>query len=242
MKNILDKIKEALSGVEEVNTNDSNDKILVYRKSRGANRELVVITKSTSNNHDHSELSNILGDGSNHVSDDELIRVSQVGFGSYTGAGLVINTDETAIVVSDVAMPANRLKAGTVIKITLIGSNTTTGANTSTFSVRHGTTGTVADGLIQQFVTAVSGSTATNLALGVTMTMTILTDGGVATSIGHITIQGGASGIGSNSNAQMTSTAIDTTTPDTYFTVSYQSAGATTTATFKQALIEILYK
>jgi hypothetical protein len=153
-----------------------------------------------------------------------------------------INTTETVIVKST-AFPANRLIAGTHIRVTLTGTCTATVANTSTFTLRWGTAGTTADGAICTPVTAASG-TGTTIPFKVVMEFTVRVPGAAATSFSDFLIESLTNGmIGANtlSIIQPTMSAFNSTTALGILSLTYKTAATTTTSTFNEAVFEIVH-
>lgn len=154
-----------------------------------------------------------------------------------------INTTET-IIAQSAALPASRIQAGTVIRVTLWGACTTTVANTSTFKIRIGTAGTTSDTAVFSYTTAAAGTTGTLIPFKAVMDVTFRTTGASATSFGNVevlsktntgiipaTIQVDSMGNG---------TTFNTTTASLIISASYLSAATTTTSTFHQAFIEVV--
>jgi hypothetical protein len=184
------------------------------------------------------------------------IKIADAGTTFYTPADKVgtasiitdsagINTTETVVVKSG-TLAANRLVAGTVIRAVLEGTCTASAANTSTFQIRIGTAGTTADTLVFSGVTAASAVTGTAVPFRAILELTVRTVGVSATATGFLTIQttgGTATGI-STIPVQVilpTMTAFNTTTASNIISATYKSAATTTTCTFKQAFIEVVY-
>lgn len=160
-----------------------------------------------------------------------------------TGA---INTTETVIVKS-ATMPANRLVAGTVISIPFAGTNTSSAANTSTFTLRMGTAGTTADTAIFTAVMAVSATTGTNVSFTGEVFCTVRTAGASGTGFCRVllvnpnatsvaTASTGISVIPLQSVLPTMST-FNTTTANNIISLTYKSAATTTTSIFKEAAI-----
>lgn len=171
--------------------------------------------------------------------------------GSTEGASIVtasagINTTET-IIVKTPALPANRLVVGSVVRVTLIGSCTSTAANVSTFKIRIGTNGTTADGVMQSAATSVAATSGTNIPFKIVFEFIVRTTGASATSHGYCTLMNtAATGIialaGANAIILPTFTNFNTTTANNIISCTYVSAATTTTCTFQDAFIEIVYK
>ena len=158
-----------------------------------------------------------------------------------TSATAAINTTETIIVQSPV-MTANRFMASTIVKIIFNGTCTSTAANASTFRVRIGTTGTIADGIVLSVGTGGSATSGTNNPFSGEINLVIRTTGASATAFGYLTLYNqGTTGISTTSTRviQGTMTNFNSTTAN-FVSVTYESAGATTTSTFQYATIEII--
>jgi hypothetical protein len=151
-----------------------------------------------------------------------------------------INTVETYL-TPQFKFPANTLVAGNSFRITLTGTNTSTVANLSTFTVRMGTAGTTADTSLGT-VTATSATSGTNTPFSVSAIVTIqsigsngsvIFSGSLANSntIGINTTQTPVMVLGSPTTGMNTTNAL-------YLGVTYKSAAATTTSTFQQAIVE----
>src|SRR4029077_14699034 len=169
---------------------------------------------------------------------------NKVGQASIVTASGAINTTETLIVKS-AAMAANRIVAGTTIRIILQGTCTATVANTSTFQIRIGTAGTTADGLVFSAVTAASAAAGTTIPFRAILEMTTRTAGAAATSFGTLTLENqGVTGIATVAIQVISATmsAFNTTTANLIVSATYQSAATTTTSTFQQAFIEVLFQ
>lgn len=163
---------------------------------------------------------------------------------SIVAASAAINTVETLLVKTS-ALPANRLVAGTTLRVTLWGTCTSTAANVSTFRIRIGTNGTTADGVVQTVATAVAATTGTAVTFTVTFDIVIRTTGASATSHGSMTLlNSGTTGIAAQTtqNILPTFATFNTTTANNVISITYQAAAATTTTTFQGANIEIVYK
>lgn len=161
-------------------------------------------------------------------------------------ASAAINTTET-IIVKTAALAANRLLAGTHIRVTLWGTCTASAANVSTFRIRIGTAGTTSDGLMQSAATPVSAVTGTAIPFKVVFEVTVRTTGASATSHGSCGLWNtGITGITTSTTGNNiivpTFTNFNTTTASNIISVSYLSAATTTTSTFQGAIIEFVYK
>jgi len=154
-----------------------------------------------------------------------------------------INTTET-VIVKTAALAANRLLAGTSIRITLIGTCTSSAANTSTFNVRIGTAGTISDGLMASAVTSVAATSGTTIPFKMEFDLVVRTVGAGATCWGAATIANtGITGISQQQSQVVlpTFTTFSTTTASNIISATYKSAVSTTTSTFQLASIEFYY-
>lgn len=163
---------------------------------------------------------------------------------SIAAASAAINTTETVIVKSG-TLAASRLIVGTVIRIVLTGTCTATVANTSTFTVRLGTAGTIADGAIATLVSGASAASGTTIPFRAEIVLTVRTVGASGTCVADMTLlNSGTTGI-ATVVAQVilpTNAAFNTTTASNIITCSYKSAATTTTSTFNQGTIEVVYQ
>lgn len=154
-----------------------------------------------------------------------------------------INTTETVIVKTP-TLAANRLVAGTTIRVTLIGTCTSTAANVSTFAVRIGTGGTTSDGVMQSAATSVAATSGTSVPFKAVFEIVVRTTGASATSHGFLTLLNtGVTGISAQTTQIVlpTFTNFNTTTASNIISVTYKSAASTTTCTFNDAIIEMVY-
>lgn len=164
-----------------------------------------------------------------------------------------INSTETIVVggLNNCPIPANSLQIGDTIRVTLLGTCTSTAANASTIALRFGTAGTTADALILTGATtvlaAVSG-TAIPFKVVVDLTIRTLGSGTSGTCAGQFVIENqgtaaNAAAIGIQTcNTQliaMTATGFNTTV-NNYLSATYKAAATTTTCTFQVAIIEKL--
>jgi len=154
-----------------------------------------------------------------------------------------INTTET-IIVKTLAIPANRLVAGTHIRAILTGTCNSSVANTSTFTLRMGTLGTTGDTAIATPVTGVAGTGATAVPFRVTIDFTIRTIGASGTGFVTFTLESnGLTGIVAAQTPVIimpTMSAFNTQTANNIISVSYKSAATTTTSTFKEGVIQFV--
>lgn len=186
----------------------------------------------------------IIGGAFAEIPTENLSGTINVGRGAQISGSSGLNTTETLIVKTD-ALAANRLVAGTVIRITAIGTCTSTVGNTSTFSVRIGTAGSTSDGLMQQAVTSIAAISGTNVPFRMIFEIIIRTVGSSATSYGYCTLfNTSITGISAQTTQIIlpTFTNFNTTTANNIISLTYKSAAVTTTATFQIAFIEIVNK
>lgn len=165
---------------------------------------------------------------------------------SITANSAAINTTET-VILKTAALPANRLVAGTTIRITLMGTCTSSAANVSTFAIRIGTLGTTADGLIASAATPIAAVTGTTIPFKVVWEIVVRTTGASATSHSYCTLLNtGITGITTSSTGNIiilpTFTNFNTTTANNIISATYKSAAATTTCIFQNAIIEFINK
>lgn len=159
-----------------------------------------------------------------------------------TSAGL--NTTETIVVggLNNAKVSGNTLKVGSTFRVVLQGTCTATVGNASTFRVRFGTTGTTADTAIGAATTAASAAAGTAIPFKVEIVFTVRTVGAAGTISGKLALTNqGTTGIATvvSQTFSLTVAALDTTV-DNWLSVTYQSAAATTTATFQDASIEVV--
>lgn len=168
--------------------------------------------------------------------------LTKTGQADIVAPSAAINTAETIVVQTAAALGANRLIAGSRIRVTLIGTCTIlgAGANTSSFKIRIGTAGTTSDTAAFAQTTAVSAATGTAIPFRAVLDMVVRAPGASATSYGEYTlINQGVTGItvSAAATAAATMTAFDTTAAN-FVSVSYVSANVNTTCTFQIASIE----
>lgn len=168
------------------------------------------------------------------------------GLCATTSSSGAINTTETLIVgglsingSTCGPFPANYFRAGSVIRIVLSGTCTSTVGNTVTFTLRWGTTGTVSDTSIGTFTLTAAGS-GTTQAFSIVIDLVIATSGASGTWSGMLHAVGTATGIMATtaSVSKPTTSAIDTTLASAYLSCSIKSAASTTTMTLTNCSIE----
>ncbi len=159
-------------------------------------------------------------------------------------ASAAINT--TATILATANCNAG-LQPGTTFRITLLGTCTASAADTSTFTVRFGTAGTTADGTIAT-AAFTSAATGTNIPFKVEIFLTVRTvgSGTSATVFGYaIAIAQGAAGVATGLIAQNTEMIALTDTAfssliNGILSIGYVSSATTCTATFQNAVIEVV--
>jgi len=179
---------------------------------------------------------------------DNLGALIKGGIASSTSASAAINTAETiiaggnAVLGTSAVIPANSLSIGTIIRITALGTCTSTVANVSTFTLRMGTAGTVADASVAT-ATVTAAASGTTIGFKVELLFTVRTLGATGTIAGSLQVANtGVTGISiNNSNViPLTATATLNTTTANYIELTYKSAAATTTCTFQNGMVEIV--
>lgn len=169
---------------------------------------------------------------------------NKTGQASIVADSAAINTTET-LIVKGAAIQGGRLVVGSVIRVVMEGTCTSTVGNTSTFAIRIGTAGTTSDGIVFSGVTGVAATTGTANPFRAVLEMTIRTVGASATATGVLTLENnGVTGISvTNTNIILpTMSAFNSTTAANIISATYKSAATTTTSTFKQAFIEVVYQ
>ncbi len=162
---------------------------------------------------------------------------------SSVAASAAINTVETVITPST-PIPANYLQVGTTYRIVVSGTCTSTVANLSTFTVRIGPAGTVADTAIAT-ITCTAAAAGAAIPFEAVFYITIRALGavgsGAAMASGYV-VNTGVTGISSNGvgGGGSTATGSINTTVANFIEVSYKSAAATTTCTFQMAIVELV--
>jgi hypothetical protein len=185
-----------------------------------------------------TQLDDSVGNVMMSIADTGPNKTGQADIVASSGA---INTTETVIVKTP-SLAANRINAGTHIRIILDGTCTSTVANVSTFTLRWGTNGTTADGTVAAFASSVAAASGTNNGFRTEIDLTVRTAGAAATSQGMMQIvSDGNIGIVATPNVKsVAGTAFNTTTASGIFSLAYKSAATTTTSTFTNAIIEIV--
>lgn len=148
-----------------------------------------------------------------------------------------INTTAT-YVTQAFAIPANTLIAGDTFEFFIHGTCTSTAANISTFTLRMGTAGTTADTSLLSFTTT-AATTGTSVPFVINGIVTVRTIGAPGTATAFVSItNNGVTGVSNAATvvAGAGVTANITTTGLLYLGLTYSSAAATTTCTFRNAL------
>lgn len=151
-----------------------------------------------------------------------------------------LNTTETNVVSATI--PANVFRAGSVIRIRVHGTCTSTVANASNFRARVGTNGGATADNIAVTVTPTAAGSGTTIPFVVEITVTVRTAGAGGTMYGEGTLlNNGVTGVSAAAVVAATgsSQALDTTVAN-FVHLSYVAAAVTTTCTFQTASIEVL--
>ncbi len=173
-----------------------------------------------------------------------LILGSSQMAGSITAASAQIAATD-AKVVSTPVMPANRLVAGSVIRVTIIGTDTSRNAGAPVLVLRYGTVATTSADTLARVTWGASADSGNGIPFVMTAYVTIRTAGSAATASGYGTIvnQGttGISGTATQVVAAVTKT-INTTTANTYLTASLASGNSGNKIQIQQATIDFPVK
>lgn len=169
-----------------------------------------------------------------------------IGQAFMVGASSGINTGET-ILCKTGPLSATRLTLGSVIRVTYVGTCTSTAANVSTFNVYIGALGTTSDPKVLSCATAAAQTSGTGVLFTTTLqlTVTVLGSGTSATALGFGTVLNtGTTGIATAINQLIAPTmaGFDTTIEGNIISASYLSAATTTTSTFSQCFIETILR
>jgi hypothetical protein len=157
---------------------------------------------------------------------------------SITGAAAIANTET---VVASFLAPADMMEVGTTFRIKAFG-RLTSGATggSSIFRCRIGST--TLTGNIPATLTITNANNATAAPFQVEMLVTVRTNGGTGSAIGNAEVTGGTTAaftVAGNISAISATVTVDTTA-DKYVEFTYISGNAGTTATFENAVIELL--
>ena len=165
-----------------------------------------------------------------------------------------LNTTETILVKAPLLLASTvagnavngSLNAGTQIRVTLVGTCTSSNADVSTITMRSGILGTTSDASIATWVVTAAGSgSAIPFRIMLDLTVRILaTSGANGTAYGSMAVQNtGVTGIAAVTNTVVASASAISALPSltaTWLDFSYVSAATTTTCTFQQANLELL--
>lgn len=163
------------------------------------------------------------------------------GITAISAASSGINTE--TIVTAQTTVPFNAMQLGTSYRITLLGTCTSTVANTSTFTIRMGTLGTISDASIASATTVVAATTGTAIPFRAIIEFTVRATGTTGSIAGTLTLfNAGATGISTvlTQVISLAATATMNTTVNSYIEVTYKAAAAGTTCTFNNAIIEVV--
>jgi len=157
---------------------------------------------------------------------------------SRTSAVAIANTET---VVTSFSAPADMMEAGTTFRMKAFG-RLTSGATpgSSIFRCRIGTT--TLTGNIPATLTLVNGTLVTAQPFTVEMLVTVRTNGSGGTAIGNVEVMGGTVGAFTVAGAisAISATVVVDTTADKLVELTYISGNAGTTATFENAVLELL--
>ena len=154
-------------------------------------------------------------------------------------ASAALNTVETLLIKAPL-IPGVTLAVGSRVRATLYGTNTSTAGNASTFGIRAGILGTVADASVAT-AAVTSATSGTTIGFQVVIDLTVQTLGAAGTAFGSMTVVNtGVTGLAAVTNTVVpfTSTTLATTTA-TWIDFTYVSAVNTTTSTFQNCIVEI---
>jgi len=179
------------------------------------------------------------------IDDAATIRVlAQDALASIAAATAGINNTETIVVggLNNARIYANQLKVGSVIRVILEGTCTSTNADSNTWRIRFGTAGTTGDGELGVAASGNSAGSGTAIPFEATLTFTVRTIGASGTIAGWLKlVNQGVTGVAAAETQviALTPTAIDTTV-DNWLEATYVAGAATTTCTFQNAMIEVV--
>ena len=203
-------------------------------------------TDSGNNTTLFSPATNVIGKGDGLIDDGTAQWLTPGIIGTpRTSASAGINTVETVVVggatAQGTAFPINSFTVPTTIKVTFAGTCTSAAANTSTFGVRCGISGTVTDPLIASFaVTAAGTGTTIPFTAMIEFTVTGVGASGSVIGVGQVTSNWGAGIYTYNVfNIALTVAALNTTTAN-LISGTYKSNNANTTCIFTYCTVEIL--
>jgi hypothetical protein len=232
---------------EKFNVNSSGQLTKINNVLASASTGKFVLSDGTSGTWSGYTMPSTAGTIGKHIESDgtNLISTYETDAGAITGASGAIANSDTKIVSSTTAMGANRLQAGTVIRITLHGTCTSTAAGAGTITLRYGTNGTTADAACEAWTLGAAQTSGTTIPFTIECVVTIRTTGASATADGGLTlVNSGTTGLSTTATQVVrgTNTTINTATASTFWTVSYISGNASTACTFQQAVIESVFQ
>jgi len=172
-----------------------------------------------------------------NVTNDQKIKIQPI-----LSASSGINSAETVIGGASNAIPPNFLKAGQNIKVTILGTCTSSATNASTFALRVGPLGTVSDAVAATCTACTAAASGTAVPFKVTYDLTVRTVGAAATLYGSCTVLN--TGVTGLSDAAVkvtafTASAFDSTATN-FWMPTYVAAASTTTCTFQNVIFEII--
>jgi len=160
------------------------------------------------------------------------------GRASITADTAALNITET--LVTSMTIPT--AVVGTVYRISISGTCTSSVANASTFTIRAGTLGTTGDASIGT-VAITSAASGTSIPFFAHVYLTVRTTGATGGVVGMLALtNNGTTGIATTATAvvAVTPAALFNTTTATKLSITYKSAAVTTTTTFQTAVLEIV--
>lgn len=162
--------------------------------------------------------------------------------GTATASPSAITTTDT-YVTPTYTIPANTLAAGSVIRVTMHGSCTSSAANSVNFRMRFGTAGTTADTNIfsGSFGTGNAATSGTNVPFSVTFYFIVITNGSSGTAMANeVLTNNGTTGISQTATfvAQPTVAATINTTVGEHLGISLSAGVATTSISIYMATVE----
>ena len=156
-------------------------------------------------------------------------------------ASAAISSVETVIGGTANALPPNFLKAGQNMRITILGTCTSSVANASTWALRVGPLGTVADPVALTGANSVAAVSGTNIPFRCVYELTVRTVGAAGTLAGSFTLENtGVTGVSAVTvqTVAFTPTAVDTTATN-FRKPTYVAAAASTACTFQNVMFEL---
>jgi hypothetical protein len=163
-----------------------------------------------------------------------------------TAATAAINTTETLLARIPLVLPnattagPGTLNVGSVIEAVIHGTNTSTVANATTFTMRAGILGTTADASVAT-AAVTSAASGTTIGFEVVIRLTVQTLGAAGTAFGSMRVTNtGVTGIAAVTNTVVpfTSSTLATATA-TWFDITALTAATTTTNTFQDVTLTI---